>query len=88
MSKKPKVKVELNINGLRELMKSQEMQDHLQQAGEEIARSAGEGYGVRTHVADYTAITNVYPETKEAAKDNLENNTLLRAASNTLPMHK
>ena len=87
MSKKGNVKVVLNMQGVRELMKSPEKQDHLQKVGEAVAQSAGEGYAARTHLADYVAITNVYPDTPEAAKDNYENNSLLKAASH-LPMHK
>jgi hypothetical protein len=71
-------KFELNLPGLNELMKSGEMQSALQAAGDAVARSAGEGYGVRVHQASFVAIANVYPETREAAKKNYENNTLLK----------
>lgn len=74
-----KVEFELDINGLRELMKGPEMQAVLQEAGDGVASGAGGDYGVRVHVADYVAIANVFPESKEAAKDNYENNTLLKA---------
>lgn len=74
-----KMKFELDINGLRELMKSAEMQSCLDQAGAQVAARAGGDYGHRVHVADYVAIVNIYPDSKEAAKDNYENNTLLRA---------
>ena len=74
-----KVEFELNIAGLRELMKGPEMQAVLQEAGDAVASGAGGDYGVRVHVADYVAIANVFPESKEAAKDNYENNTLLKA---------
>ena len=74
-----KVEFELDINGLRELMKGPEMQAALQDAGDAVASYAGGDYGVRVHVADYVAIANVFPESKEAAKDNYENNTLLKA---------
>lgn len=73
------VEFELDIKGLRELMKGPEMQAALQEAGDAVASSAGGDYGVRVHVADYVAIANVFPESKEAAKDNYENNTLLKA---------
>ena len=69
----------LNLAGLNELMKSPEMQAHLDEAGAAVANAAGEGYGYRTHVASYVAITNVFPTTREAAIDNLENNTLEKA---------
>ena len=74
-----KVEFELDINGLRELMKGPEMQAALQEAGDAVASGAGGDYGTRVHVADYVAIANVFPESKEAAKDNYENNTLLKA---------
>lgn len=73
------VEFELNINGLRELMKSAEMQTALQEAGDAVASAAGGDYGVRVHAAEYVAIANIYPDSKEAAKDNYENNTLLKA---------
>jgi len=74
-----KNKFQLNLAGLNELMKSSEMQTALTEAGNAVASAAGSGYGVRTHVADWVAITNVFPETKEAAEKNLEDNTLVKA---------
>ena len=77
------VEVELNLKGLRELFRSEGMQSFVDRAGSDIARKAsgmsGEDYTHRTHLADNTAICNVYPNSKEAAKDNYENNTLLKA---------
>lgn len=74
---------ELNIAGLNELMKSAEMQAALEQAGQAVADAAGGDYGVRVHEGDWTAIANVYPDSAEAAKDNYENNTLLKATEST-----
>lgn len=88
MSKKGNVKVVLNMAGLNEIMKSPEMQAHLQKAGERVAQKAGPGFEAHTHVADYTALCYVDPVTREAEKDNYENNTLLKAVSSTLPLHK
>lgn len=73
------VKFELNLQGLNELMKSEEMQKVLDDAAIEIQNRAGSDYAHRTHVASFVAISNVYPDSKEAAKDNYENNTLLKA---------
>lgn len=70
---------ELNLPGLNELMKSPEMQAVLTQAGSAVASAAGGDYGVRTHVASFVAIANVYPDSAKAAKDNFENNTLVKA---------
>ena len=84
-----KARFELNIAGLRELMKSGAMQAHLDQAGAAVASAAGSGYGHRTHLGSYTAICNVYPDTAEAAKENYEKNTLLKAAGSLgLPQRK
>ncbi len=87
MSKR--VKFELNLAGLNQLMKSAEMQDVLLNAGQAVADAAGEGFEAEVHQADYVAISNVYPTTNEARKENLENNTLLKAVGAVgLPTHK
>ena len=74
-----KVEFKLNLPGLNELMKSPEMQACLQEAGDAVAQLAGEEYGVRVHDATFVSIANVYPETEKAAKENYENNTLVKA---------
>lgn len=74
-----KVKIELNLQGINEMMKSEEIQAHLQAAGEAVANSAGNGYAAKTSTIRWIAVTNVYPDTKEAAHDNFKNNSLLKA---------
>lgn len=74
-----KVKIELNLAGLNEVMKSEGTQQLLEKLGADVAGRAGTGYSSRVHLADYVAICNVYAETKEAKRDNLKNNTLLKA---------
>ena len=76
------VKIELNLAGVNELMKSPEIQAALQAAGEAVAQYAsgmanGEPFGVRTHLANWIAITNVYPDSKKAREKNLKDNVLL-----------
>ena len=86
---KSNVEIELNISGLNQLMKSSEMQAHLKRAGDAVARSAGSEYASSVHVADFVAIANVYPNSKAAAKENYESNTLLKAVSSVgLSSHK
>lgn len=75
------VKVELNLAGLNELMKSSEMQAQLQMAGQAVANAAGPDYAADTDVINWVAITNVYPNSKKAAHDNYKNNSLLKAVS-------
>lgn len=74
-----KVRFELNLKGLNELMKSEEMQQVLDEKGAQVAAAAGEGYEHRTYPINWIAVSTVSAETREAVKDNLENNTLLRA---------
>ena len=83
------VKFELNISGLQELMKSGEMQSALSAAGAAVANAAGGDYGYRVHTASFVSLCNVYPESKEAAKELYETNSLLKAAGSVgLPMSK
>lgn len=84
-----KVEFELNLSGLNQIMKSAEMQGVLERAGESVARNAGANYGSRVHVANFVAITNVYPENWDARRDNMANNTLVKAlGSSGCAMHK
>ncbi len=79
------VDFKINKAGFVELFRSEGMKRFVEENGSEIARRAsaisGEDYGHDTHLAEKTAICSVYPNSKEAAKDNLENNTLLKASS-------
>ena len=82
------VKVELNLAGLNELMKSAEMQTHLDACGRAVAQASGIDAEYRTHVASYVAITNVYPASKAAAKKNYNDNSIQKAAYSLLSMSK
>ena len=74
------VKFELNLQGLNELMKSAPMQSALLEAGNAVASAAGGDYAAEVHTASFIAISNVYPNSKAAAKENYDDNTLLKAA--------
>lgn len=76
-----KVRFELNLAGINELMKSPEMESHLAVAARKVADAAGEGYASDTHQADFTAIGTAFPNSAEAAKENYRENTLLKALS-------
>lgn len=79
-----KVKFELNLPGLNQLMKDPEMQNILAQKGQEVSARAlsmcpeGE-YNVRTYPINWIAVCNVSAENREAIKDGYEHNTLLKA---------
>lgn len=83
------VRFELNIKGLNELMKSQAMQQYLNECAGRVMNSAGNGYGSDVKIASYEAIAKIYPHSKSAADDNADNNTLLRTLQAVgLPMTK
>lgn len=82
-----KVDFKLNLPGLNQLMKSKEMQAHLQAAGDAVVSASNGNYGADVHVADFVAIANVYPEDLESYRKNMENNELLKAVGAAgLPM--
>ena len=78
-----KMKFELNLPGLRELLKSPQMQKMVKEKADGVAATAtamsGEEYSSRGAVLYYTSVATAFPDSKEAAHDNYENNTLLKA---------
>ena len=75
-----RVKVELNNAGVIQLFKSSEVQGWLGDLGAQVARTAGTDYDYDVHTVGGTALVTVFPASKEAAHDNFENNSLLKAA--------
>lgn len=72
------VKFELNKDGVAELMKSAEMKDVLTGYASDKANSAGAGYSYEVKEGKKRAYANIFPADAESAKDNYENNTLLK----------
>ena len=73
-------KFQFNLQGLNELMKSAEMQAILNDAANQMAAAAGEGYEVESaHPISFVAIASVKAATYEARLDNSKNNTLEKA---------
>lgn len=79
MSKK--VKLELNSAGVREVLRSDGMRSMLEAEARQRASGLGSGYGVNTFTGRNRVNAEIAAETPEARKDNLKNNTLLRAIS-------
>ena len=80
------VRIELNLHGIRELLKSKEMQAVLRENVKQICHDAnnmavvdGAKYHYNVHVADYTALGGVATQNDASKEDNFENNTLLKA---------
>lgn len=74
-----KFKFELNREGVRQLMQSEEMKKVCLDHAQATASAAGAGYVVTTHVGRNRVNASVKADTPEAIRDNLDNNTLLKA---------
>lgn len=74
-----KFHVELDSDGVQALLKSTEMIAACRSFADSIAGRAGSGYGVTTFIGKTRGNVSVAPMTAKAKKDNLKNNTLLKA---------
>lgn len=81
-----KVKFELNLPGLNELMKSGAMQSILNEKGMTVASAANSmkqideaEYGMDTKTINWIAVTTIRADNGAAVADNYQNNTLLKA---------
>lgn len=74
-----KVKVELNRDAVRGLLQSSEMKNICQSLANGIASRAGSGYEVSTYTGRTRVNASVLAATSEAKRDNMKNNTLLKA---------
>jgi len=75
----PKTKIVLNSAGVRAMLQSPEMQALLSERAYEIAQRAGNGYETDVFVGKTRANASVFASTEDAMKDNMDNNTLLKA---------
>lgn len=74
-----KVKFKLNRSGVAELMRSSAMQTVLKEHATSVRNRCGDGYTQDIYVGKNRANAMVSAETYKAKKDNLENNTILKA---------
>ena len=74
-----KVRIELNSDGIRELLRSGKMKAECEKRANEAVNKLGEGYTVTTHTGKNRVNASIIAETYQAKKDNLENNTILKA---------
>lgn len=72
-------KFKLNRNGIASLMKSPEMQNILTTHATSIRSRCGDGYEQDIFVGKNRANAMVSAKTYKAKRDNLKNNTLLKA---------
>lgn len=74
-----KVRIELSSSGVRELLKSGEMKAECEKHAKQALGKLGEGYTVTSHVGKNRVNASVYAESYRARRDNMENNTILKA---------
>lgn len=74
-----KAKIELNSAGVRALLKSQEMMDLVSGIAYSAQNRLTSGYEVSTHVGKNRVNARVETKTYLARRDNLNNNSLLKA---------
>ncbi len=76
-----KLRFELNRAGVRELLRSSEIQAVLEAEAAARAAALGDGYTVNTMVGQNRVNVRIVAESREAREENLRDNTLLTAIS-------
>lgn len=74
-----KFKFVLNRTGVRQLMQSEEMQNILKEKADASLNRLGNGYKNDIRIGKNRANAMVWAETYQAKKENLENNSILKA---------
>lgn len=74
-----KVKVELNREAVREMLRSQEMVKICEEHANKALSRLGEGYEVTSMVGKNRCNASVAAKTQEARKENAKNNTIMKA---------
>lgn len=74
-----KVKFKLNRSGVRELMQSSEMMGICKSYADNALGRLGGGYEVTTYTGKTRVNAQVSAETYQAKRDNLKNNSILKA---------
>ena len=74
-----KLKVTLNKDGVRQLLRSDEMMDVCQSYASAAVASLGDGYETSTHVGENRVNSEVAAVSFKARRENLKNNTILKA---------
>ena len=76
-----KTKVELNSAGIRELLRGGAVSDYLGTVAGNVAAKCGNGYGTDVYTTPGRVVSSVFTDDTGAMRDNIENNTLLKAVS-------
>ena len=78
-----KNRFELNRAGVRALLQSQEVMDACAGEAQAILGRLGDGYEMDTYTGKNRVNAMVWAESYQAKRDNMENNTLLKAAGSS-----
>lgn len=73
------LKIELNSEGVKELLKSKEMMDICMSYANKSLSKLGEGYEVSSMTGKTRVNAEIRASTYEARKENLEKNTILKS---------
>ena len=76
-----KSNVKLYLPGINEVMKDPEIVAACEQAAREVGSMSGIETDVESGTINFIAYADVRPATDEAAKENYENNSLIKAVS-------
>lgn len=74
-----KIKFKVSFSGLDRLRKSDEMKDVIESKTDKILSNLGDGYDKQLHYRSTRLYTTVMAITPEAKRENLKNNTLMKA---------
>lgn len=74
-----KMRFELNRAGVRELLRSPEMEAVLRERAESVRRSLGDRFQTSSYTGRNRVNVSVYTTDATAMQDNLQNNTVLKA---------
>ena len=74
-----KLKVTLNHEGVRQMLRSEEMAAILSERAQNAVSSLGEGYEATTYTGENRVNAGIRPTTYKAYKETLENNTIIKA---------
>lgn len=72
-------RVELNFEGVRQLMTSPQMVALCERKARAVAAAAGDGYTITTHIGPNRCNASVITDSYEAKKANLDGNALIKA---------
>ena len=74
-----KVTIQLNREGVRELLRSQEMRAICEEHANNAVGRLGPGYSVSTMTGKNRVNASILAESHQAKRENMENNTILKA---------